>query len=65
MHCYLNFISKLKNIHILAWIQKRSIAVLEYENHIVSVVRYTIIRRDALVIAPFTFPQFRRRGFVR
>ncbi|BAZ06598.1 GNAT family N-acetyltransferase [Calothrix sp. NIES-3974] len=47
------------------WIQKRNIAVLEYENQIVSVVRYTTTRRDALVIAPFTFPQFRRRGFAR
>lgn len=47
------------------WIQKRNIAVLEDENQIVSVVRYTTTRRDALVIAPFTFPQFRRRGFAR
>lgn len=47
------------------WIQKRNIAVLEHENQIVFVVRYTTTRRDALVIAPFTFPQFRRRGFAR
>jgi GNAT superfamily N-acetyltransferase len=45
------------------WIQKQTIAVLEFENQIVSVVRYTTTRRDAFVIAPFTFSQFRRRGF--
>lgn len=47
------------------WIEKRSIAVLEHENQIVSVVRYTTTRRDALIIAPFTFVQFRRQGFAR
>jgi GNAT superfamily N-acetyltransferase len=47
------------------WIQKRSIAVLEHENQIVSVVRYITTRRDALIIAPFTFAQFRRQGFAR
>ncbi len=47
------------------WIQKRSIAVLEHENQIVSVVRYITTRRDALIIAPFTFPEFRRQGFAR
>jgi GNAT superfamily N-acetyltransferase len=54
------------------WIQKRvlakpaaGIAVLEYENQIVSVVRYITTRRDALIIAPFTFGQFRRQGFAR
>jgi predicted GNAT family acetyltransferase len=47
------------------WIQKRSIAVLEHENQIVSVVRYTTIRRDALITAPFTFSRFRRQGFAR
>jgi predicted GNAT family acetyltransferase len=47
------------------WIQKRTIAVLEDENHIVSVVRYTTTRRDAFAIAPFTFSQFRRQGFAR
>jgi GNAT superfamily N-acetyltransferase len=47
------------------WIQKRSIAVLEYENQIVSVVRYITTRRDALIIAPFTFPEFRKQGFGR
>ncbi|PAX49813.1 GNAT family N-acetyltransferase [Brunnivagina elsteri] len=47
------------------WIEKRTIAVLEHENQIVSVVRYTTTRRDAFVIAPFTFSQFRRRGFAR
>jgi GNAT superfamily N-acetyltransferase len=47
------------------WIQKRNIAVLEYEKQIVSVVRYTTTAHDALVIAPFTFPQFRRQGFAR
>jgi GNAT superfamily N-acetyltransferase len=47
------------------WIQKRSTAVLEYENQIVSVVRYITTGRDALVIAPFTFPEFRRQGFAR
>jgi GNAT superfamily N-acetyltransferase len=47
------------------WIQKRSIAVLEHENQIVSVVRYITTRGDALIIAPFTFPEFRRQGFAR
>lgn len=47
------------------WIEKRSIAVLEHENQIVSVVRYTTTKRDALIIAPFTFVQFRRQGFAR
>ncbi len=54
------------------WIQKRAlakpaagIAVLEHENQIVSVARYITTRRDALIIAPFTFSQFRRQGFAR
>jgi GNAT superfamily N-acetyltransferase len=47
------------------WIQKRSIAVLEHDLQIVSVVRYITTRRDALIIAPFTFGQFRRQGFAR
>jgi predicted GNAT family acetyltransferase len=47
------------------WIQKRSIAVLEHENQIVSVVRYITTRCDAIIIAPFTFSQFRKQGFAR
>ncbi|BAY29370.1 hypothetical protein NIES2107_12130 [Nostoc carneum NIES-2107] len=46
-------------------IEKRAIAVLEHENQIVSVVRYITTKRDALVIAPFTFAKFRRHGFAR
>lgn len=38
---------------------------MEYENQIVSVVRYITTKRDALVIAPFTFAKFRRHGFAR
>jgi predicted GNAT family acetyltransferase len=35
------------------------------ENQIASVVGYTTTRRGVIVIAPFTFSQFRRRGFAR
>lgn len=46
-------------------IQKRQIAVLEYSGEIVSAIRYTPVSNYALVIAPFTFPKFRRQGFAR
>lgn len=46
-------------------IQKRQIAVLEYSGEIVSVIRYTPVGNYALVIAPFTFPNFRRQGFAK
>ncbi|MEO1429354.1 MAG: N-acetyltransferase [Cyanobacteria bacterium J06633_8] len=46
-------------------IQKRQIAVLEHCDQIASVVRYNPTGNYALVVAPFTFPEFRRQGFAR
>ncbi|MEM1394413.1 MAG: GNAT family N-acetyltransferase [Cyanobacteria bacterium P01_H01_bin.150] len=46
-------------------IKKRQIAVLEYSGKIASVVRYSPFNNYALVVAPFTFPEFRRQGFAR
>ncbi|GEM_PF-2265109 len=46
-------------------INKRQIAVLEYSGQIVSVVRYNPINNEANLVAPFTFPEFRRQGFAR
>jgi GNAT superfamily N-acetyltransferase len=47
------------------WIQQRRIAVLEDNGQIVAVVRRSQTVRHAIVVAPFTFPQFRRQGFAR
>jgi GNAT superfamily N-acetyltransferase len=47
------------------WIQQRRIAVLERDGQIVSVVRRGETINCAIVVAPFTFPQFRRQGFAR
>ena len=47
------------------WIQQRRIAVLEHDGQVVSVVRQGETVRHAIVVAPFTFPQFRRQGFAR
>ncbi|MCJ8278756.1 MAG: GNAT family N-acetyltransferase [Rivularia sp. ALOHA_DT_140] len=46
-------------------IKKRQIAVLEDSGQIVSVVRYNPVNCYAYLVAPFTFPQFRRQGFAR
>ena len=46
-------------------IKKRQIAVVEDSGQIVSVVRYNPINNDANIVAPFTFPEFRRQGFAR
>ncbi len=46
-------------------IQQRRVAVLEHEGQIVAVVRRGETVRCAIVVAPFTFPQFRRQGFAR
>jgi GNAT superfamily N-acetyltransferase len=47
------------------WIQQRRIAVLEHDGQIVSIVRRGETVQCAIVVAPFTFPQFRRQGFAR
>jgi predicted GNAT family acetyltransferase len=47
------------------WIQQRRIAVLEQDGQLVSVVRRGETINCAIVVAPFTFPQFRRQGFAR
>lgn len=47
------------------WIQHRRIAVLEQDGQIVTVVRQGRTSHCAIVVAPFTFPQFRRQGFAR
>ncbi|MBD2080638.1 GNAT family N-acetyltransferase [Leptolyngbya sp. FACHB-17] len=47
------------------WIQQRRITVLEQEGQIVAVVRQGATIDCAIVVAPFTFPQFRRQGFAR
>ena len=46
-------------------IKKRQIAVLEHSGKIASVVRYNPTKNYALVVAPFTFPEFRRQGLAR
>ncbi|MBW4523572.1 MAG: GNAT family N-acetyltransferase [Phormidium tanganyikae FI6-MK23] len=47
------------------WIQQRRIAVLEREGQIVAVVRQGATIDCAIVVAPFTFPQFRRQELAR
>lgn len=47
------------------WIQQRRVAVLEQDGQIVAVVRRGETAHHAIVVAPFTFPQFRRQGFAR
>lgn len=47
------------------WIQQRRVAVLEHDGQIVAVVRRGETVGCAIVVAPFTFPQFRRQGFAR
>lgn len=46
-------------------IQKRQIAVLEQSGKIASVIRYIPTKNYALVVAPFTFSEFRRQGLAR
>lgn len=46
-------------------IQKRQIAVLERSGKLASVVRYSPTANYALVVAPFTFPEFRKQGLAR
>lgn len=46
-------------------IKKRQVAVLEQSGKIASIVRYIPIKNYALVVAPFTFPEFRRQGLAR
>lgn len=46
-------------------IKKRQVAVLEHSGKIASVVRYNPTANYALVVAPFTFPEFRRQGLAR
>lgn len=46
-------------------IQQRLIAVIEHDGHVVSVVRYSSTKHNAFIIAPFTFPKFRRQGFAQ
>jgi GNAT superfamily N-acetyltransferase len=47
------------------WIQQRRVAVLEHNEEIVAIVRKSETSCHAVVVAPFTFPQFRRQGFAR
>lgn len=47
------------------WIQQRRVAVLEHQGQIVAVVRRSETAQCGIVVAPFTFPQFRRQGFAR
>ncbi|MEM7727091.1 MAG: GNAT family N-acetyltransferase [Cyanobacteria bacterium P01_A01_bin.45] len=47
------------------YIIRQRIAVLERDRQIVSVVRYDATDYHALVIAPYTFSQYRRRGYAR
>jgi len=47
------------------WIQQRRIAVLEHDGQIVAIVRRGETVHYAILVAPFTFPQFRRQGFAR
>ena len=46
-------------------IKKRQIAVLEHSGKIASVIRYNPTANYALVVAPFTFPEFRKQGLAR
>ena len=46
-------------------IKKHQIAVLEQSGKIASVIRYNPTKNYALVVAPFTFPEFRRQGLAR
>lgn len=46
-------------------IKQRVIAVLENRGQIASIVRYSTTKRDAFIIAPFTFSKFRRQGFAQ
>jgi GNAT superfamily N-acetyltransferase len=46
-------------------IENRQVAVLEHSGKIASVIRYNPTANYALVVAPFTFPEFRRHGFAR
>lgn len=45
------------------WIRQRRVAVLERNGEIVAIVRQSRTLQDAIVVAPFTFPPFRRQGF--
>jgi GNAT superfamily N-acetyltransferase len=47
------------------WIQERRVAVLKDHEQVVAVVRRGETINHAIVVAPFTFPQFRRQGFAR
>ena len=47
------------------WIQQQRVAVLEERGQIVAVVRRAETAHHAIVVAPFTFPPFRRQGFAR
>lgn len=46
-------------------INERQIAVLENSGQIASVVRYNPINNDANIVAPFTFPEFRKQGLAQ
>jgi ribosomal protein S18 acetylase RimI-like enzyme len=46
-------------------IQRKQVAVLEYEEQIVAVVKRGSTVNHAIVVGTFTFPQFRKRGFAR
>jgi GNAT superfamily N-acetyltransferase len=46
-------------------IERKQVAVLEYEEQIVAVVKRKATVHHAIVVAPFTFPQFRQQGFAR
>ncbi|PSB30518.1 GNAT family N-acetyltransferase [Stenomitos frigidus] len=47
------------------WIQQQRVAVLEERGQIVAVVRRAETAHHGIVVAPFTFPPFRRQGFAR
>lgn len=46
-------------------IQRKQVAVLEYEEQIVSVVKRSSTVHQAIAVGLFTFQQFRNRGFAR
>jgi GNAT superfamily N-acetyltransferase len=46
-------------------IQRKQVAVLEHGEQIVSVVKRGSTVHHAIVVATFTFPQFRKRGYAR
>jgi len=48
-----------------ALIQRKQVAVLDYEGHIVSVVKRGSTMHHAIVFGIFTFPPFRNQGFAR